>query len=218
MYRKIIEKLKLFGNIPPFEVMEYIVCKFNSKIIKLYIKSCGKRFYMSSQSTVRGANCISIGDDFYAGKGFWIECLSQHRNRKYYPEINIGNNFSASQGVHIAAILKIEIGNNVLIGSNVIITDHLHGSYNGEAQDNPNFPPVFRNLSTKGNLGIHIGNNVWVGDGVVILPGVTIGDGCIVGANCVVSGVIDKNTVIVGNPCKAIKRFDKELNCWIALK
>jgi acetyltransferase-like isoleucine patch superfamily enzyme len=59
---------------------------------------------------------------------------------------------------------------------------------------------------------IIIGNDVWIGYGATILSGTNIPDGCIVGAMSVVSGHFEPYDIIIGNPCKAIKkRFDKEV-------
>lgn len=59
---------------------------------------------------------------------------------------------------------------------------------------------------------IIIGNDVWIGYGVTILSGTIIPDGCILGAMSVVSGHFEPYDIIIGNPCKSIKkRFDKEV-------
>lgn len=71
-------------------------------------------------------------------------------------------------------------------------------------------PPKPSDLPLKGDTVI--GNDVWIGQNAVILPGVHIGDGAIVGANCVVGKDINPYTIVVGNPCREVrKRFDDEL-------
>jgi galactoside O-acetyltransferase len=52
---------------------------------------------------------------------------------------------------------------------------------------------------------IVIGNNVFIGANCVILPGATIGNHVIVGANSLIKGVLDKNSVYVGSPCRKIR-------------
>jgi acetyltransferase-like isoleucine patch superfamily enzyme len=52
--------------------------------------------------------------------------------------------------------------------------------------------------------GITIGNDVWIGVGCAILDGATIGNGVIVGPNSVVSGRVQDNTIVTGNPAKPI--------------
>ena len=71
-------------------------------------------------------------------------------------------------------------------------------------------PPKSSDLPLKGDTVI--GNDVWIGQNAVILPGVHIGDGAIIGANCVVGKNINPYTIVVGNPCREVrKRFDDEL-------
>jgi len=99
-----------------------------------------------------------------------------------------------------------------LIGSNVIITDHNHGSYSGSEQDVPELRPQLRPLSA--GKEVFIGENVWIGDGVAILPGTSIGAGSIVAANSVVSRNVPAATVVAGSPALPIKAFDYSAKEW----
>ena len=51
---------------------------------------------------------------------------------------------------------------------------------------------------------VRIGNNVFVGVNAVVLPGVEIGDNSVVGAGAVVTKSVPPNTVVAGNPARAI--------------
>lgn len=53
---------------------------------------------------------------------------------------------------------------------------------------------------------IIIGNNVFIGINSTILPNTYIGDNCIVGAGSVVRGKFPENSVIIGNPAKAVMK------------
>lgn len=55
---------------------------------------------------------------------------------------------------------------------------------------------------------IIIGDNVFVGADAIILPGTKIGSNVIVGAGAVVAHDIPDNSVVVGNPCKVICKYD----------
>ncbi len=72
--------------------------------------------------------------------------------------------------------------------------------------------------STKRSLGkskigiISIGDNCFIGWGSIILPGVTIGDNCIVGAGAVVAKDIPNDSIVVGNPCRIIKKTSEYLD------
>jgi len=113
--------------------------------------------------------------------------------------IRIGNNCGFS-GVTIGAAKKIIIGNNVLCGANVVITDfdwHLDIS---NTQPHP----------------VIIHDNTWIGLNTVILKGVEIGENSIIGANSLVVSNIPANVIAGGNPCKVLKStpviFNKGFN------
>lgn len=154
-----------------------------------------------------GSRYIKVGKQFGAGDNFWIAAIDSYRGVTYNPEIKIGQNVSLSDFCHIAAINKIEIGNNVLIGSRVHITDHSHGNYTADTSaDSPSSAPLSRKLYSAGP--VKIGNNVWIGDGVVVLPGVIIGDGAVIGANSAVSHDVPANTMVAGVPARVIKYYE----------
>lgn len=162
--------------------------------------------YISLNAKIIGARYISIGKKFGAGANFWLEAIDKYNGESYTPQISIGNNVSLSDFCHIAAINELIIGDNVLIGSRVHITDHYHGRYDADfTADSPCTPPILRKLHSPGS--VRIGKNVWIGDGVVVLPGVEIGDGAIIGANSVVKRDVPANSVAVGIPAKIVKVF-----------
>lgn len=119
------------------------------------------------------------------------------------PEIRIGDGCMIGQYNHITAVRRIIIGNNLLTGRFVLITDNSHGGINREELK---IHPAKRDLSSKGE--VVIGNNVWIGDKVSILPGVHIGDGCIIGSNSVVTHDFPAFSVIAGSPARLIKKGD----------
>lgn len=50
----------------------------------------------------------------------------------------------------------------------------------------------------------HVGRRAAIGSGAVILCGITIGEGAMVGAGSVVTKDVPPNTLVVGNPARAI--------------
>ena len=148
----------------------------------------------------KGGKYISIGENTVLGASMQLTAWDKYEGETFSPSITIGRNCNIRAFAHITAIDCIEIGDNLLTGTNVLITDNSHGVLNRE---NINTPPSKRQLSSKG--AVKIGDNVWLGNNVIILPGVTIGSNVIIGANSVVSTDIPNNSVAVGMPAKVIK-------------
>lgn len=141
-----------------------------------------------------------IYTEFSAKPGLRIECLDNYAGHTYHPVLTIGRNVSFNYRCHIGVIAEVSIGDNVLIGSNVLITDHFHGK---SSIDDIHIFPIERELYSKGPVIIE--NNVWIGDNVCIFPGVTIGENSIVGANTVVTRDVPPYSVVARNPLKVIR-------------
>lgn len=108
--------------------------------------------------------------------------------------IKIGNNVGVS-GATISSNSAVVIGDNVLIGSGVLITDSDAHSIN----------PTFRTDKSKiKSLPINIEDDVFIGARSIILKGVTIGRGALIGAGSVVSKNVDAFAIVGGNPAKKI--------------
>lgn len=156
------------------------------------------------KSKIRGVKFISLGRNFRAGDDFWIEAISAYGRITYNPQIVIGNNVIFMNRVHITAINNIEIADDVLIGSNVLITDHFHGKPGFDEPEAKDTHPALRDLNSRG--GVTIGERVWIGDGVCIMPGVSIGVGAVIGANAVVTKSVESGAVVAGNPARVVSR------------
>ena len=158
--------------------------------------------YVSGDVTIIGEQNISVGSGSRIEKGCvltaWDKTLD---GGNHQPSIVIGNNVSIGEYNHITSTNKIQIGDNLLTGRWVTITDNSHGETDIESLKTS---PAIRQVVSKGP--VIIGNNVWIGDKATILPGVTIGDGAVVAANAVVTKDVPVYTVVAGNPAQIIKR------------
>jgi acetyltransferase-like isoleucine patch superfamily enzyme len=107
--------------------------------------------------------------------------------------LEIGNNTGLNGSVvHCAD--NIHIGNDVLIGFNVLIDDSDHHAID----------PIVRHYGKAATKPITIEDNVWLGANVTILKGTRIGKNSVIGANSLVLSDIPPNTLALGNPCRVI--------------
>lgn len=169
----------------------WISCKFTNK---------GKISFRRPINCIYGKKHIAIGDNSTFGRFAVITAWSKFNNQIYTPRITIGQGCAFGDFIHITSINRINIGNNVLTGRWVTITDNGHGMTD---EATLKIPPTERTLYSKGS--VIIGNNVWIGDKATILPGVTIGDGAVIAANSVVTKDVAPYTVVAGNPIHVIK-------------
>lgn len=169
-----------------------------------FLTKNGGHIYIERPFYIIGHKYITYGS-FYSHAGLRLECWDKYNNTHFTPSIIIGENVCSNYRCHIGAIDKIQIGNNVLIGSNVLITDHSHG-YNNSCDID--IAPAQRDLYSKGPVIIE--DNVWIGENVCILPNVIIGHNSIVGANSVVTKNVAPYSVVAGNPAKVIKIINDE--------
>ncbi len=191
---------KLVGYIFPYVFLRKLSLGFDvfySNWVSSGIRQVGSNCVFSSPFFLVGGNYISIGNNFRAERGLRLEAFPSSGESSL---IVVGNNVSISYDCHIGASNYLCIGNGVLIGSKVFITDHSHGEISGEALK---LPPVLREIVSKG--AVIIEDNVWIGESVAILPNVTIGKNAIIGANSVVTKSIPPNCVACGNPAKVVK-------------
>ena len=101
---------------------------------------------------------------------------------------------------------RIDIGNDVLIASNVQIYTATHSTRVGERMAGPQDGGGVACYTLA--RPVRIEDGAWIGGGAILLPGVTIGRNSVVGAGCVVTRSIPANCVAVGNPCRVIRQID----------
>jgi galactoside O-acetyltransferase len=135
-------------------------------------------------------NRISIGRKCYLGR----DCKLYASSESF---IRLGANFSANANVMINArgTGHITIGDNVMIGPNVVLRSNDH------VFKRPDMP-INEQGMTDG--WIVIGNDVWIASNAVILQDVSIGDGAVVAAGAVVTKSVAPYSIVGGVPARII--------------
>ena len=171
-----------------------------SLFVKLYLPHASSSCIIYSDTHFKGVSNIWIGDKTVIARYGTITAWTKYGKDSFSPQIIIGNNVSIGEYCHITAISKIVIGDNVLTGRRLTISDNAHGNTSIEEM---RLPPASRSMASKGS--VTIGRNVWIGENVTILPNVTVGDSAIIGAGSVVTKDIPPFAVVCGNPAKVLK-------------
>ena len=175
-------------------------CYYNSSY-----KSFGKRSRIIKPLRIVGKRFIEIGSNVIIMHHARIEAVYSYADDTFSPVIKIGNGTDIQQRVHITCAESLDIGNNVSILPDVLITDINH------PYTDISTPPSQCKLEHK---PVSIGDETIIGMGARILPGVHIGKHCCIGTNAVVTKNIPDYCVAVGNPAVVIKQYDFERHEW----
>lgn len=177
---------------------------------KLYGVTFGSGFCVHGNIVLqlRRLSVCRIGDNFYLSSGANINPLCANGRAVIYTEekasICIGNNVGMSSTV-LWASKSITIGDYVKIGANVKIIDTDAHSLNYSMRRNR-----AEDTNTKSSSPIVIEDDVLIGMNSIVLKGVTIGARSIIGAGSVVVKSIPSDCIAAGNPCRVIKKINKE--------
>jgi lipopolysaccharide O-acetyltransferase len=179
-------------------------------------KRCGVIF-ATGEFHISGHRFIEI-DRLSAGDRFRLDAIHTYLDgTTFTPSITIGDGVSFGTDVHIACNHRVVIGDHVLGGSHIYISDHDHGVYAGPApHSRPDEPPVARVLTSAGSVVIE--DRVFIGEYVIILKNVTIGRGAVVAAGAVVTRDVPAASIVAGNPARVISRFDATRGVWLREK
>lgn len=173
-----------------------------SEYVKRSFHHAGRNVIIMPGSTVIGGKNITINERTFVGKGVVLSAWESYKGKTYHPNIAIGKNVSLGEYNHVTAIDEITIGDGVLTGRWVTITDNSHGNLFDDISERPSERPLF----SKGP--VKIGANVWIGDKATILPNVSIGEGAVIGANSVVTKDVSPYCVVAGNPAIIIRQLN----------
>ena len=160
------------------------------KVIPALIKDCCKLFAYYGVNHTLGKQASKIGKNSNVHA---TTIFRQGRNIIIGERCFINHN-AMLQGGKVDA--KIKIGNDVLIGANVMMYAYNHGFY---TRDTP------MNVQDYFEADIVIEDDVQICAGAIILAGVHIGKGAVIGAGSVVNSDVPEYAIAAGVPAKVVK-------------
>lgn len=114
--------------------------------------------------------------------------------RRASANVVIGARCFINVGCVLDATELIEIGDDVSLGPDVLITTSTHDSRDPH-----------RRAGALGGVPIRIGAGAWIAARAVVLPGVTVGEGAIVAAGAVVTSSVPPHTLVGGVPAMELR-------------
>lgn len=178
----------------------YVLCTYMRW--KIFVCHLGKRSVIKRTLLVNSSKSISVGKFTTIEKDAVLADLLDGRGAR--PKIIIGDYCTILFRFHCNAAISVKIGNNVLMASNVFITDSDH------IVEVDELPVTMNNKFISSPVAI--GNNCWIGQNAVILKGVVIGDNSIVGASSVVTKSVPPCSVVCGNPARIVRSLRSNEN------
>ena len=154
------------------------------------------------------ANRVRIGDDVYIAPGVWLNIPEFAAGRP--PALVLGNGCKIGRRCMFSARNLVELGEDVLFGPSVLVTDHSH-EYSDIGK------PIYRQGLTLGGT-VRIEQNCWLSHGAAVICAsgeLVVGRNSIVGANAVVTKSVPPYSVVAGNPAKVVRRYDPQSGDWV---
>lgn len=109
-------------------------------------------------------------------------------------DVTVGSRCQINRGCRLN---RVQIGDCVMIGPEVIVVGQLH------EVSRVDIPMIDQGEVTKAPTVIE--DDVWIGARAVVMPGVRIATGAIVGAGAVVTRDVDAYTVVGGVPARRLR-------------
>lgn len=109
--------------------------------------------------------------------------------------------------------LTIACAGSVSIGDDVMGSDRLVFADTGPDPTQAGVP--VRDQALAAPRPVVVEDGVFLGTGAMVLAGVTVGARSLVGAGAVVTKSVPPNSVVVGNPARVVRWFDRERGTWV---
>jgi len=153
---------------------------------------------MSGSTISIGAGTTLISDTYFSEPGVSGPCILRTLDSAAQIVVGAGTGMS---GVSVCAAESVVIGEQCLIGSDVLITDTDFHAIAAEGRRHSRIGVSVAPVS--------IGRNVFVGARAVILKGVTVGDDSVIGAGAVVTHDVAPGVIAAGVPARQIGRVER---------
>ena len=150
---------------------------------------------------------IEIGDHVLVHSHAMFSVVEHFNGRDHEPRLRIGSGTNIGHGIWLSCVGEIDIGENVLMGHNILIADSYH-----EYHD-PDVPIIRQPMAPPKPVRIEEG--CILGPHVAVLAGVTIGRNTFVAANAVITKSVPPNSVVAGNPARVLRHYDRERGEWV---
>ena len=187
IYSEIIKLFYFIINPLPGKLGTFLRMKYN-----YFLWNNPQNVYVRAYSEFIGQKNIKIGENASLGKNTFMAADDGLIEIGHNLQSNMNVQFNASGGG------RLFIGNNVMIGPNVVIRTANHAF---KRKDIP--------YNKQGHTydDIIIKDNVWIGANVVVLSNVIIGENSIIGAGAVVTKEVPPNVISVGIPAVTISKL-----------
>lgn len=113
--------------------------------------------------------------------------------------LKLGRNCHFGTNCFLDARGGLEIGDGTIFANDVKVL-----TYNHNLKDRTRIPYDHR-IDTK---TVRIARGCWLGQSVLVAPGTEIGEGSVAGIGTMVVGKVGAHTLVVGNPCRAVRQLD----------
>jgi acetyltransferase-like isoleucine patch superfamily enzyme len=148
----------------------------------------GERARLEGRPTIDVAG-LTVGDDFLLWSHEATTLLAGTGM------LTIGDRSFVNSGARIFANGRVEIGDDVLIGVDAIVTDsNMHGQEGRPDRPRPTI----------------IGSGTWIAMRAMVMPGVRVGERCIVAAGAIVTVDVPDGTLVAGVPARIVRSLDLE--------
>ena len=150
----------------------------------------GRRVTLSGRPVVRNLGRMTFGDRVkLVSTVATLELVSLPGGH-----LEIGDNVFINYGSSLVASRHVRVGNDVLIGSHVMVMDCDFHRVEDKVWDSAGAPVV-------------IEDRAWLANRSIVLKGVRIGHDAVVAAGAVVTHDVPPRSVVAGVPATVVRRF-----------